>query len=66
MNDIIPREDMDVSGTLGEDQKDEEIQSPQRKKNKKYKRTYKKDLKKYKLSNSLRKLHMLIVLLQSS
>ena len=32
LNDIIPRDDMDVSGSLGAEQKDEEIQSQQRKK----------------------------------
>ena len=42
LNDIIPREDMDVSGSLGAEHKDEEVQSPQRKKKKKYKRKDKK------------------------
>ena len=45
LNDIIPREDMDVSGSLGEEQKYEEMRSPQRKKKKKDKRKDKKDLK---------------------
>ena len=34
LNDIIPRDDMDVSGSLGAEQKDEEVRSPQRKKKK--------------------------------
>ena len=45
LNDIIPREDMDVSGSLGAEQKDEEIRSPQRKKKKKDRRKDKKDKK---------------------
>ena len=35
LNNIIPRDDMDVSGSLDADQKDEEVRSPQRKKKKK-------------------------------
>ena len=42
LNDIIPGEDMDVSGSLGAEQKDEEIRSAQRKKKKKYKGNIKK------------------------
>ena len=42
MNEIIPREDMDVSRSLGEEQKDEEVRSSQRKKKKKDKRKDKK------------------------
>ena len=38
LNNIIPRKDMDVSGSLGEEQKDEEVRSPQRKKKKQDKR----------------------------
>ena len=42
LNEIIPRNDMDVSGSLGVEQKDEEVRSPQRKKKKNYKRKDKK------------------------
>ena len=35
LNNIISRKDMDVSGSLGEEQKDEEVRSPQSKKKKK-------------------------------
>ena len=42
LNDIIPRDDMDVSGSLGAKQKYEEVRSPQRKKKKKNKRKEKK------------------------
>ena len=45
LNNIISREDTDVSGSLGAEQKDEEMRSPQRKKNKKDKRKDKKDKK---------------------
>ena len=45
LNYIIPRDDMDVSGSLGTEQKDEEVQYPQRKKNKKDKRKDNKDKK---------------------
>ena len=45
LNEIIPREDMDITGSLGAEQKDAEIQSPQRKKKKKNKRRDKKDKK---------------------
>ena len=43
LDDIIPREDTDVSGSLGAEQKDEEMRYPQRKKKKKDKRKDKKD-----------------------
>ena len=45
LNIIIPREDMDVSRSLGAEKKDEEVQSPQRKRKKKDKRKDKKDKK---------------------
>ena len=38
LNEIISRDDMDVSGSMGAEQKYEEVRSPQRKKKKKDKR----------------------------
>ena len=43
LNNIISREDMNVSGLLGAEQKDEELRSPQREKKKKDKKKDKKD-----------------------
>ena len=45
LTNIIPREDMDVSGSFGAEQKDEEVRFTQKKKKKKDKRKDKKDKK---------------------